>query len=93
MWHGIRCSVQPELVRAFLCIPPSLVDADEHEKKVHRKERGKRTVPPRPSRIMHLTVGGDFCNIHEPVELCPAKLACNTLADVLRSHTLWLPVT
>ena len=93
MWHGIRCSVQPELVRAFLCIPPSMADADEHEKKVHGKERSKRAVPPRPSRIMRPTVNVDLRDIHEPVELCPAKLARNTLADVLRSHTLWLPVT
>src|SRR4030042_6078722 len=92
MWHGIRCSVQPKLVRAFFRIPISLAVVDDHEKKAHGKERGERTVRPGPSRIMRPSVNGDLCHINESVELCSRELARNAVAHVLRGHTFRLPV-
>ena len=41
---------------------------------------------------MRLTFNGDFCDIGEPMVLCPRKLARNVVANVLCSHTLWLSV-
>ena len=92
MWHGIRCSVQPKLVRAFFRIPISLAVVDDHEKKAHGKERGERTVRPGPSRIMRPSVNGDLRHINESVELCSRELARNAVAHVLRGHTFRLPV-
>ncbi len=92
MWHGIRCSVQPKLVRAFCRIPISLAVVDDHEKKTHGKERGERTVRLGPSRIMRPSVNGDLRHINESVELCSCELARNAVAYVFCSHTFRLPV-
>ena len=93
MWYGIRSSVQPKLVRPFLRVPPSLADVGDHEKEVHRKDGSKRAVHPRPPRVMRPIVNGDLRHINEPVDLCLWKLARNTVAHLLRSHTFWLPAT
>ena len=92
MWHGVRCSVQPKLVRAFFRFSIGLAVVDDHEKKTHGKERGERTVRLGPSRIIRLSVNGDLCHIDEPVELCSCELARNTVAHVLRGHTFRLPI-
>jgi hypothetical protein len=93
MWHDVRFAVQPRLVRAFLCIPPSLVCIGDREKKERWEERSERAVPLGLSGIMRLGVNGNPCYINELVELRPQKLACNFVAHLLRSHTFWLPIT
>jgi len=91
MRHDIRFPIQPRLVRAFLHIPPSLVGVGNREKKTLQKEGSERAVRPRLSRVMRPSVNGDVRHINEPVELCPQKLARNSVAHLLRSHTFWLP--
>jgi len=93
MWHGIRFSVQPRLVRAFLHIPPSLAGIGGREKKMLRKEGSERAVHPKLSRVMRPSVNRDVRHVNELVELCPQKLARNSVAHLLRSHTFWLPIT
>jgi len=93
MGHGFRFSVQPKLVCTLLRIPPSLADIGDREKKIHGKEGGKRAVHSGASWLVRSAVNGDLRHINEPVELCPQKLADNTVAHLLRSHTFWLPAT
>jgi len=93
MLHAVRFSVQPGLVRAFLHIPPSLACISRRQKKVLGKERSERAIRPRPSRVMHPIVYGDFRHVNELVELCSQKLARNVVAHVLHRHTFWLSTT
>lgn len=91
MTHGLRHPIQPKLVHTLLRLPASLGHPVDHKKETPRKEGNQRTIDPRLSRFMRATDNGDLRHVNELVELCAPKLADNTLANLLRSHTLRLP--
>ena len=91
MRHGLRRSVQPKLVHTLLRLPASLGYPIDHKKETPRREGNQRTINSGLFRFMRATDNGDLRHVNELVELCAQKLADNTLANLLRSHTLRLP--
>lgn len=90
VWHAVRFPIQSRLVLAFPSIPRRLACIGVCEEKKLGKERSERTVYPRISGVMCLSVDGSFCYFYEFVDLCSQKLACDSLAHLFCSDTFWL---